>query len=160
MHAAPTRQGKHQTTHKQAGQGLRRGQDPALQSKANNRPTANPARGKPLPGGMYAAPTNKGTVYTDQKRCCVANGHGPHACGPYKPTGNSRYMGKAGAHRRASTAGSRPRPTKQGRQQADHKPRAMAHPYKPSQCTSCSISRKQSAWKNSAIEMPSPSHNF
>ena len=43
MHAAPTMRGKWQTKHKRAApQGLRRGQDPALQGKANITPTRQP----------------------------------------------------------------------------------------------------------------------
>ena len=48
----------------------------------------NPAWGKPLPGGMYAAPTNRVNMYTSRKAGSTANGHGPHACGPYKPAKN------------------------------------------------------------------------
>ena len=36
----------------------RRGQDPALQTGANGQRAANPAWGAPLPGGIYASPTN------------------------------------------------------------------------------------------------------
>ena len=50
----------------------------------------NPAWDAPLPGGMYASPTNKATAYTNQKRCRRANVPGPHTCGPYEPTGNGR----------------------------------------------------------------------
>ena len=63
---------------------VRRGQDPALQSGGNGQPTGNPARGKPLPGGIYASPTNKGAAYASQKCCRRANGHGRHVCLPYK----------------------------------------------------------------------------
>ena len=66
----------------------------------------------PLPGGIYASPTNtRYRVHKPQKRCRAANAHGPHACGPYEPAGNVRRMGKAGVYRVPSTAGSRPRPT-------------------------------------------------
>ena len=52
---------------------------------------ANPARGAPLPGGMYASPTNtRYRVYNtgDGWRRKV---YGPHACGPYKPTGKRMF---------------------------------------------------------------------
>ncbi len=39
---------------------------------------------------MYAAPTNKGTAYTSREPGGTANTHGPHACGPYEPTGDGR----------------------------------------------------------------------
>ena len=91
---------------------VRRGQGPALQTGGNGQRTGNPARRVPLPGGMYASPTNtRYRVHKPQKRCHAANAHGPHACGPYRPAGNSRRMGKAGVYRVPSTAGSRPRPT-------------------------------------------------
>ena len=35
-------------------------------------------------GGMYAAPTHGPNAVATQKPCYEANGHGPHACGPYK----------------------------------------------------------------------------
>ena len=46
--------------------------------------SANPTRGTPLPGGIYASPTNKGTAYTNQKRHHRANGHGGRERPPYK----------------------------------------------------------------------------
>ena len=52
---------------------VRRGQDPALQTGANRQPTGNPARGTPLPGGIYASPTNMVIAYTNQKRCHKAS---------------------------------------------------------------------------------------
>ena len=52
-----------------------------------------------------------GTAYTNQIRFHRANVRGPHACGPYRPAGNGRRMGKEGVCRVPSAAGSRPRPT-------------------------------------------------
>ena len=51
--------------------------------------TGTPAWGAPLPGGIYASPTNKGTAYTNQKRCREANVPGPHTCGPYNARGTT-----------------------------------------------------------------------
>ena len=42
----------------------------------------NPAQGIPLPGGIYASPTNKVNVYTSRKPGNAVNVHGPHVCGP------------------------------------------------------------------------------
>ena len=42
----------------------------------------NPAQGIPLPGGIYASPTNKVSVYTSRKPGNAVNVHGPHVCGP------------------------------------------------------------------------------
>ena len=61
---------------------------------------ATPAWRTPLPGGIYASPTNEIYTSTNQIRCHRANTHGPHACGPYKPTGDGRQMGKADVCRR------------------------------------------------------------
>ena len=50
----------------------------------------NPAWGAPLPGGIYASPTNtRDRVYDtgDEWRRKV---YGPHACGPYEPPGKDR----------------------------------------------------------------------
>ena len=33
---------------------------------------------------MYASPTNRVNMYTSRKAGSTANGHGPHACGPYE----------------------------------------------------------------------------
>ena len=63
-----------------------------------------PRATSPLPGGIYASPTHGGSAYTNPKRYRKANGHGPHACGPYEPARNDRQMGKAGICRRARTA--------------------------------------------------------
>ena len=55
-----------------------------------------PPRGHlPLPGGMYASPTNKGTAYTSRKRSRKADGHGGVKTPPYKPTGNGRQNDQA-----------------------------------------------------------------
>ena len=69
---------------------VRRAKSPALQSEGNGQPTVTPARGAPLPGGMYASPTNtRYRVYNtgDGWRRKV---YGPHTCGPYEPPGNGR----------------------------------------------------------------------
>ncbi len=55
-----------------------------------------------------------------------ANGHGPHACGPYKPPGDGRGTGKAGAGRKG------PR-----RKQAANRVPGTAPPQGPSGCSSC-----------------------
>ncbi len=55
-----------------------------------------PPRGHlPLPGGMYASPTNKGTAYTSRKRSRKADVHGGVKTPPYKPTGNGRQNDQA-----------------------------------------------------------------
>ena len=56
---------------------VRRGQDPALQTGGNGQRTGNPARRAPLPGGIYASPTNKATAYTSPKT--VPQGKRPRA---------------------------------------------------------------------------------
>ena len=75
-------------------------QGPALSAEIKTPPyrggeTGNqpgtPRDRSPLPGGMYASPTNQGAAYASQKRCHEANRHGPHACGPYKPTGKKMF---------------------------------------------------------------------
>ena len=38
----------------------------------------------PLPGGIYASPTNKGTAYASQKRSHKADGHGGVKTPPYR----------------------------------------------------------------------------
>ena len=132
MHAAPTdRPGTAGEWVKQVFTACRprRGQDPALQTGGNGQRTGNPARRAPLPGGIYASPTNtRYRVHKPQKRCHAANAHGPHACGPYRPAGNSRRMGKAGVYRVPSTAGSRPRPTNRGKRATNREPRAARTP--------------------------------
>ena len=47
-----------------------RGQDPALQTGANGQPTVTPARGAPLPGGIYASPTNTRYRVHNPKTVC------------------------------------------------------------------------------------------
>ena len=75
---------------------VRRGQDPALQSEGNGQPTANLARPFTPAGRHVCLPYKHPVSRTQtQKRHHRANGHGPHACGPYEPTGNGRQMGKA-----------------------------------------------------------------
>ena len=66
--------------------------------------SANPTRGTPLPGGIYASPTNKGTAYTNQKRHHRANGRGGRERPPYNaaytvvfpanPTRGSRFAAR------------------------------------------------------------------
>ena len=60
----------------------------------------NPARGIPLPGGMYASPTNTRYRVYDTGNGCWREVYGPHACGPYRPAGNGRRMNKANACRK------------------------------------------------------------
>ena len=48
----------------------------------------NPARGTPLPGGIYASPTNTRYRVYDIGDGWWRKVYGPHTCGPYEPTGN------------------------------------------------------------------------
>ena len=101
---------------------------PPYRATGNGQSTGNPAQGTPLPGGIYASPTNRGTAYANQKRYHMATARGPHACGPYEPAGNVRRMGKAGVYRVPSTAGSRPRPTERGKLATNREPRVARTP--------------------------------
>ena len=71
--------------------------------------SANPAR--PFtPAGRHICRPYKHPVSRTRtrKRYLVANGHGPHTCGPYKPAGNDRQMGKAGVCRKRPRRGQDP----------------------------------------------------
>ena len=67
-----------------------------LQCEGNAIQTVNRRHGHRFAGGIYAAPTHGPNAVTTQNRYRGANGHGPHACGPYGPAVNGRRMGKAG----------------------------------------------------------------
>ena len=54
----------------------------------------NPARGTPLPGGMYASHTNPQYRVYDTGNGCWREVYGPYACGPCEPPGNGRGTGR------------------------------------------------------------------
>ena len=62
------------------------GRSPALQSTGNRQRTGNPARRTPLPGGIYASPTNEGTAYTKKNVTVWQTGTGRmHAAPTNRP---------------------------------------------------------------------------
>ena len=131
---------------------MRRGQDPALQTGGNGqfsrkpRATVHPCREAYMPPlQIRVSPTRT------QKRYLVANGHGPHACGPYKPSGNGRRTGKAGACHRASAAGSRPRPTNRRKRSIYPQTPRGAHPYRAACMPPLQIRGSRTRTKNVTI---------
>ena len=79
---------------------------PALQGGGNGQPTATPARRTPLPGGIYASPTNKGTAYKNRKRCRGVKGPLPLQvgmpvfCSPRRGRGTGIFHFSFGQRRR------------------------------------------------------------
>ena len=67
---------------------VRRGQDPALQNGVYGRFFRKPRATVHLCRAAYMPPLQiRGSRTRTRKRYPKANVHGPHACGPYKPTG-------------------------------------------------------------------------
>ena len=93
---------------------VRRGQDPALQTGANGQRTGNPVWGKPLPGGMYASPTN--TRYRVREPKTLQQGERARAAyiRPLQTMANALAMQYHMAVGQTGAAGPRPPPYRAG----------------------------------------------